>query len=179
MEAALKALSGSGATGAVLAVAFALLAGVGGILGWALKRFVDAAIEQQKAAIKQQDAALRHQEKFGDFIEALTKSLNAIGVNCMACRSDSVSSLRDVEATVKSEVAHVVWASHDKAALETAAAIGRAVETLEASFTGAANSIRASNAQLLVDVENKRLRAQVEDLSRPTNVTPNPSGVVR
>ena len=169
MESALRALSGSGAIGAILAIAFGLLAGTIGVLGWALKRLVDS--------------ALRQQEKFADFMEALTKSLNAISINCQACRSDSVASIRDLEKAVLEKVDHTVWASHDKAKLEHDAAIDHAVEKLEESFTGAANSIRASNQGLVAAVENQRLKEraeslqeQVEELSRPHNIT---DGVVR
>jgi hypothetical protein len=156
MEAALKALSGSGVIGAILAVAFALLAGTIGVLGWALKRLVDSAIKQQ--------------DKFADFMDALTKSLNAIGINCMACRSDSVASIRDLEGNVKAEIQHVVWANHDKAKLETEGTIRAAVEKLDGAITGAANSIRASNAALLTEAENQRLRSQVDKLSQAHDV---------
>ena len=153
MEAALRALSGSGVIGAILAVSFALLAGTIGVLGWALKKLVDSAIRQQ--------------EKFSDFMEALTKSLNVIGANCMACRSDSVGSIRDLENVIKQEVQHVVWAAHDKAKLETEKAIEDAHAKMEGSITGAANSIREGNRALVQSVENQRLREEVEELSRP------------
>jgi copper chaperone CopZ len=157
MEAALKALSGSGVGGAILAVAFALLTATIGVLSWALKRLVDSAIKQQ--------------DKFSDFMDALTKSLNAIGMNCQACRSDSVATIRDLEGTLKAEVQHVVWASHDKAKLETEQAIDHAVERLEESVTGAANSIRTSNKELVQSIENQRLQERVDELSRPHDVT--------
>jgi nitrate reductase gamma subunit len=149
MENALHSLSTTGTAGAILAVVFALLAATIGVLAWALKRLVDAAIKQQ--------------DKFSDFMDALTKSLTAIGFNCQACRSDSVATLRDLEGTVKAEVQHVVWAAHDKAKLETDASIDHAVERLEESFTGAANSIRAA-------IEKQHLQDRVDELSRPHDV---------
>jgi DNA anti-recombination protein RmuC len=151
MEAALKALSGSGATGAVLAVAFALLAGTIGVLGWALKRLVDSALKQQ--------------DKFGDFMEALTASLNAIATNCTACKSDSAAELRAIDSSIKSELQHVVWASHDKATLETNASIERAVDRLEESLTGAATEIRTSNEKMVHELENSLLKAQLATAS--------------
>lgn len=162
MESALRALSGNGTTGAILAVAFGLLAATIGVLGWALKRLVDSAIKQQ--------------DKFADFMEALTKSLTAIGMNCQVCRSDSVATIRDLESEVKAEVQHVVWASHDKAKLETEAAIDNAVERLEESITGAAQSIRASNKEFVQAAENQRLQERVDELSRPHDMgaTPRP-----
>jgi cytochrome c556 len=153
MESALHTLGNNGATGAILAIVFALLAAAIGVLSWALKRLVDAAIKQQ--------------DKFSDFMDALTKSLSAIGANCQACRSDSVATIRDLEGTLKDEVQHVVWASHDKAKLETEQYIDHAVEKLEESVTGAANSIRASNKELVQATENQRLQDRVDDLSRP------------
>jgi len=165
MESALRELSGSGLPGSILAVAFALLAVTIGVLGWALKRLVDS--------------ALRQQEKFVDFMDALTKSLNVIGTNCQACRSDSVATIRDLESGLKAEVQHVVWAAHDKAKLETDAAIDHAVERLEESVTGAAQSIRASNKELVQSIENQRLQERVDELSRPHSITPSPAGIVR
>jgi copper chaperone CopZ len=156
MEAALHALSANGITGAIFAVIFALLAATIGVLAWALKRLVDAAIKQQ--------------DRFVDFMDALTKSLQAIGMNCQACRSDSVATIRDLEGQVKAEVQHVVWASHDKAKLEMEAAIDHAVEKIEESFTGTANSIRASNKELAQAFENQRLQERVDELSRPHDV---------
>ena len=162
MAEALKALAGTGAIGAILAVAFALLALTIGVLGWALKRLVDSAIKQQ--------------DRFVDFMDALTKSLQAIGLNCQACRADSVSSIRDLERDVLEKVDHVVWASHDKAKLERESALAVAVEKLDGAITGAANSIRNSNAELLREAENQRLRDQVDELSRPHDMcaTPRP-----
>ena len=156
MEAALKALSGSGVMGAILAIAFALLAGTSGVLGWALKRLVDSAIKQQ--------------DKFADFMEALTKSLNAIGMNCQACRSDSVAAIRDLEDGIKKEVRETVWAAHDKAQLETEAAIKTAAEKTDMTLTGVATSIRTSNEILVQAVRTQLLQERVEELSRPHDV---------
>lgn len=161
MTEALKTLSGSGAMGAILAVAFALLAATIGVLAWALKRLVES--------------ALRQQEKFAEFMEALTKSLNTIGMNCLACRQDSVTSLRDMEKAVVATINQTVWSAHDKSRLQTDAAIETAVDRIEESFTGAANSIRASNEKLVQEVENRRLQEKIDDLSRPHDA----SGVVR
>ena len=161
MEAALKALSGSGVIGAVLAVAFLLLSGTIGILGYALKRLVDSALTQQ--------------EKFAEFMEALTKSLSAIGLNCQACRADSVATLRDLEGTLKQEIQHVVWASHDKAKLENDASLKTVADRIDASLTGAASSIRESNKALVQDVANQRLQERIDELSRPHDL----SGTVR
>jgi uncharacterized protein YneF (UPF0154 family) len=148
MEASLKALSSSGATGAILAVVFALLAGTIGGLVWALKRLVEATLKQQ--------------DRFSDFMEALTESLNAIGTNCTACLANSAASTKATEASLRSEIQHVVWAAHDKATLETDASIERAVDKLEETFTGAALSIRSSNEAMLRTLENSILRSQLE-----------------
>jgi hypothetical protein len=156
MEAAIRTLAGSGAIGAILAVAFALLAVTIGVLAWALKRLVESALQQQ--------------ERFVQFMDALTKSLNAIGANCLACRQDSVGSLRDLEKSLVASVEHTIVESHEKARLETTAAIDGAVTSLEESLTGVATSIRASNKELVQEIENQRLREKVDDLSRPHDV---------
>ena len=156
MESALKVLSSTGAMGAVVAAVIALLAIVIGVLGWALKRLVDGALKQQ--------------DKFSDFMEALTRSLNGIGTNCQACRTDAQSAIRDLEANVKAEIQHVVWASHDKAKLETEVVVKTAADRLDAALTGTAGSIRASNKELVQAVENQRLQERVDELSRPHDV---------
>jgi len=165
MDAALKALSTSGTQGAVIAAVLALLAVVIGVLGWALKRLVDGAIKQQ--------------DKFSEFMEALTKSLGGIGLNCQAHRSDTMAAIRDSEANTKVVIEHTVWAAHDKAMLLHDKSLSAAVSMLSTEITGAAQSIRTGNRDLLQEIENRRLRDQVDELSRPVHVTPPPSGVVR
>lgn len=146
MESALKALSSSGATGAILAVVFALLAGTVGVLAWALKRLVESALKQQ--------------DKFSEFMDALTTSLNSIGTNCASCQSASIAAIRSAESELKAEVQHVVWAAHDKGTLETDASVSRAVGELEESITGAATSVR----ETLQTLENNRLRDKLARL---------------
>jgi uncharacterized membrane-anchored protein YhcB (DUF1043 family) len=164
MDAALKFLASSGTTGAILTVSFGLLASIIGVLGWVLKRLVDGAIKQQ--------------DKFSEFMEALTKSLGGIGLNCQAHRSDTMAAVRDCEANISAKIDHSVWAAHDKLALLHDKALAAAASMLSTEITGAAQSIRTGNKDLLQEIENRRLRDQVDELSRPTHITPTP-GVVR
>jgi HAMP domain-containing protein len=146
MDSALKALSANGIVGAILAVAFALLALTIGVLVWALKRYVESSIDEKR--------------DFSEFMRALTASLNGLGLNFQATRTDTLSVVRDLGDRIE----HVTWAAHDKMVL-----------VFRESLTGTANSIRSSNEALAKDLENQRMR---DELSRPHNITPAP-GVVR
>ena len=146
MNEALKALSANGVVGAILAVAFALLALTIGVLVWALKRYVESSIDEKR--------------DFSEFMRALTASLNGLGLNFQATRTDTLSVVRDLGDRIE----HVTWAAHDKMVL-----------VFRESLTGTANSIRSSNEALAKDLENQRMR---DELSRPHSITPAP-GVVR
>jgi hypothetical protein len=163
MDVAIKDLASSGALGAIVAAVFSLLALVIGVLVWALKRYVDTSIDREK--------------DFSGFMRALTTSLNGLGINCQTCRTDSQAAIIDMETNVKAEIQHVVWASHDKAALETAAVVKAAFEKTDAVITGVATSIRTSNEALVQAVRTQILENRVEELSRPLNV--GGDGVVR
>jgi hypothetical protein len=162
MDTALKELAGSGALGAIMAAVIALCGLVVAALIWMLKRMVDASLAERV--------------EFGGFMKALTASLNGLGLNFQANRSDTMAAVRDVETNVKAEVQHVVWAAHDKQVLLHDKALSAAVNLLSTEITGAAQSIRASNADLLKEAENQRLHDRVEELSRPhdTGCTPRP-----
>lgn len=164
MDTALKELASSGALGAIVAAIFSLLAIVIGVLVWALKRYVDAAIEDKK--------------EFGGFMRALTSAFNAVGMNTQACRSDTMAAIRDCEANLTAAIEHTVWAAHDKAMLLHDKTVAAATSLLSTEITGAAQSIRASNEKMAQDLDNANLRREVE-VSRAHNITPAPSGVVR
>ena len=156
MEAALKALSTNGVVGAILAVAFALLALTIGVLGMSHKDMISASIKQQ--------------EKFSAFMEKLTEALAAINLNSKTGRTDCLGATRQAENNISLQVEHVAWAVHDKAKLEIEAALGVAVEKISAEVTGAANSIRAGMRDFVQAVENQRLRDENAELSRPHDV---------
>ena len=141
METAIKELASSGTLGAVLASVFALLAIVIGVLVWALKRFVDSSIDDKK--------------DFSAFMQALTTSLNGLGLNFAATRADTLAEVRDMG----DKINNVTWAAHEKM-----------VTVFRDSLTGAANSIREGNNKLVQDLETQRLRDENAVLSRPQNV---------
>ena len=157
METAMKELVSSGALGATLVVVLAMLF-------WMIKVLIASNLRQTEALIKS--------------MAELVESSRAIRDNCQVCRQDSVGGLRDAQSVIETKIEHTVWAAHDKAGLEMATVIGNAVEQLGNEFTGAANSIREGNKQLVQEMENQRLRDEVE-ISRSHNIDPHESGVVR
>ena len=74
--------------------------------------------------------------------------------------------------------AAAVEAGHDKTFAETERLVCEATKQIKESLTGVANSIRLTNEETLREMENARLREQLDE-SRAHNVTPAPSGVVQ
>jgi len=138
MDSALKELVNSGAVGAALAIVLAAVL-------WAFRALVKHLLEQ-----------LNH---FTAYMDGLTKTLEAIRDNCRACRSDSVSSLRDMDAHVSDGLRTTIWAAHDKT-----------VMALQKVGEETVRAIRLSNEESQVE----KLR---DELSRPHAM--EPSGMVR
>ena len=158
MGEALKELASSGAIGAALVVVL-------GMLFWLMKVLVTNNTEQSKAVIK----------ALGELVE----SSRAIRDNCRNCREDSVASLRDAQVSIETKIEHTVWQSHDKNALERDKSFATMTDVISKEITQSANSIRSSNAELVKNAENQRLRDEVEELSRPHHLDEEKSGVVR
>ena len=144
MSEAIKELVSSGAIGATLVVVL-------GMLFWMVKVLIASFIKQTEAVIK----------AMGELVEAS----RAIRDNCRACRTDSVTSVRDAQKSIEEKIDHVVWAAHDKIFADTKDLVGVATKTLEGVMNGAASQIRESNKDM--------------ELSRPYPSTPAPSGAVR
>src|ERR1017187_6907329 len=138
MESSLRDLSSSGALGAIVASVFSLLAIVIAVLIWTLKRYVDS--------------SMRREEKFEKFMEALTSAMNAIGINCQACRVDSMARLHEAGETIGREISLALAAQATR---------------FESALTNTAQSIRGFNEQLVQNVERIHLRETVDELSRP------------
>jgi hypothetical protein len=116
-----------------------------GMLGWLVKVLVASFVRQTEAVIKA--------------LDELVRASRAIRDNCQACRSDSLQTLRDAEGHIIQRIEQVVAAGHDKTFTETEKALGAAVEKIE-----------ASNKALIEAEEKRRLREEVEELSRPHNI---------
>jgi F0F1-type ATP synthase membrane subunit b/b' len=157
MGEALKELASSGTIGAAFVVVLFMLF-------WMVKVLIASFVKQTEAVIKA--------------MNELVDASRAIRDNCQVCRQDSVASLRDAQSAIVTKIEQVVAASHDKAGLETATVVRDAVEKLDSTITDAANSIRSGNKQLVQEMENQRLRDEVE-ISRSHNIDPHESGVVR
>ena len=156
MESALKELIGSGVLGATLAIVLLFLL-------WAGKKMLTVFIEQT--------------QELSAAIKELTASQIAIRDNCRACRTDWVASVRDAQVAIEAKVDGVVWKAHEQAVSANRDMIGAAIRTLDSALTGAAQSIRSSNVELVQAVENQHLRKENEELSRP-HFAPE-SGTVR
>ena len=152
MDTALRALSANGVVGAILAIAFALLALTIGVLVWALKKYVESSVDEKKEFM---ESSMKEKSDFSEFMRALTASLNGLGLNFQATRTDTLSVVRDLGDRIE----HVTWAAHDKMVL-----------VFRESLTGTANSIRDSNVKLAQEFEKQRLQEKVDELSRPHNV---------
>jgi hypothetical protein len=146
MEGALKELLNYGALGIVLAAVL-------GVTLWQHKVLFGNVIEQQKA--------------FSDYMKELTRTLVGIRENCQVCRADSLACLRDVEGRLATKFQEVVWAAHDKTFAEIEKGLTEAAAHFEQALTGAAQSIR----EALADERERRLREEVEELSRPHNIS--------
>ena len=147
METALKEMASSGTLGAIVAAVFSLLALVIAVLIWTLKRYVDS--------------SMRREEKFEKFMEALTSAMNAIGINCQACRVDSMARLHEAGETIGREISLALAAQATR---------------FESALTNTAQSIRGFNEQLVQNVERIHLRETVDELSRPHTAA---EGIVR
>jgi hypothetical protein len=152
MSEALKTLSSNGVVGAILSVAFALLALTIGVLVWALKKYVQSSVDEKKEFL---ESSMKEKADFSEFMRALTASLNGLGLNFQATRTDTLSVVRDLGDRIE----HVTWAAHDKMVL-----------VFRESLTGTANSIRDSNLKLAQEFEKQRLQEKVDQLSRPHDV---------
>jgi hypothetical protein len=106
-------------------------------------------------------------------MKELARAFASISERCLACRTDSVSSVRDLEANLTKKFVEVSAAVHDRTFLELSA-LGTRFET---SLTTTAQSIRKDQAAMLAEVERKRLEAEAQrlrdenaELSRPHDV---------
>jgi DNA anti-recombination protein RmuC len=167
MNEALKTLSSSGTTGAIMAVILGLLSVVIGVLVRMLWKLFDKNIEADK----------RREDKYGEFMTALTASLNALTMNFQATRTDSLAAIRDTQTNLLTGIQQIIWLSHDKSKADRKEMVEFAIEKLSGEITGAANSIRASNEKMMTECEKQRLndekqrlREENDELSRPHHV---------
>jgi len=128
MTEAAKELASSGAIGAAFVMALLMLF-------WLMRVLVKNATKQMEA--------------MGDGMRELVEQSRAIRDNCMACRSDSVSTLRDAQEHIVAKL----W------------------EVKKEAVADVAKVFDAANKE----AENTRLR---DEVSRP-HIVPPPSGVVR
>jgi hypothetical protein len=149
-------------------VAVAILFPLIGFLLWAGRSIVKSLLVHIDEFFK---GVLEQQKEGTAAMKELARAFTGIRENCLACRVDSVSVLRDAEERLNQKFVEVTWQAHDK----TFADIEKGFTTLGARFdtalTGAATSIRASNERLVQEAENRRLRDENEELSRPHDVT--------
>lgn len=109
------------------------------MLFWVVKRLVDNSTRQTESMTKG--------------MEELVAQSRAIRDNCLACRSDSLATLR----TAEDEIKRAIWEAKDKATEETRRMLDTAVGS----------------------IQRDRLEDRVDELSRPHQMPTAPSGVVR
>jgi len=153
-------------------VAVAILVPLMGFLLWAGRAVVRSLLVHIDEFFK---GVLEQQQESAGAMKELARAFTGIRENCLACRVDAVASLRDAEERITKKFVEVTWAVHDKTFSEVEKGFASLGGKFESGLTNAANSIRASNDQLVQNVERVHLREQVDELSRPHNV----DGVVR
>jgi hypothetical protein len=187
---ALETLSGSGTTGAIMAVILGLLGLVIAALIWMLKGMFTRWLEADKAKVRADEA---RESKYNEFMAAFTSSLNAMTLNLQATRSDSLAAIRDTQSNLLAGIQSAIRLSHDEAKIERKELIEQAVEKLSAEITGASNSTRASSEKMFASFEKRlddderrrlvaeaqRLQEENDDLSRPHHVDPAAPRTVR
>lgn len=157
MESAARELITSNAIGAALGLVLLMLF-------WLVKVLVVSFVKQTESVIKA--------------VNELVETSRAIRDNCQACRTDAVRTQRDAQTSIELKIENAVAAGHDKTFAETERLVCEATKQIKESLTGVANSIRLTNEETLREMENARLREQLDE-SRAHNVTPAPSGVVQ
>lgn len=133
-------------------VAVFILVPVLGFFLWAGRAIVRSLLEHAKIVF---EGLTKQQTEFSEYMRELTHTLAGIRENCQACRADAVSSARD---------------SGDRLERVTWAAYNQMVTKFGESLTGAAQSIRESNARLVQDIETRRLLRENAELSRDHDV---------
>jgi hypothetical protein len=121
---------------------------------------------------------LEQQKEGTAAMKELARAFSGIRENCLACRVDSVSVLRDAEERISQKFVEVTWQAHDKTFAEIDREFTALGTRFESALTNAAQSIRASNERMAQDVETQRLRRENEELSRPhvvAGATPRPA----
>jgi hypothetical protein len=123
---------------------------------------------------------LEQQKEVTTALKELARSFTGIQYNCQACRVDSLTSLREAEASLTKKFVEITAAMHDKTFAEMYKGFNELGAKFEKALTGTAESIRAGNEDLVMKIENQRLRDEVDDLSRPHDITvgatPQPIG---
>ena len=120
-----------------------------------------------KGVLEQQKESAGAQKESAGAMKELARAFTGIRENCLACRVDSVSVLRDAEERLNQKFVEVTWQAHDKTFAEIDKGFTALGSRFDTALTGAATSIRASNEKLVQDVENQRLQDRVDELSRP------------
>lgn len=143
-------------------VAVAILVPVLGFFLWAGRAIVRSLLHQAEIFIA---GLVKEQEAFATALKEITAHLVGIRENCQACRSDSMARLHEAGEAIGNSVG---------------LALANQAARFETALTSAAQSIRASNERLVQEAENRRLRHENEELSRPHDITvgatPQPIG---
>ena len=140
-------------------VAVAILVPVLGFFLWAGRAIVRSLLKHAEVFVA---GLVKEQDAFATALKEITQHLVSIRENCQACRTDSMGRLHEAGEAIGNAVA---------------LAIANQAARFESALTAAAQSIRASNERLVQEAENRRLREENEELSRPhdiTGATPRP-----
>ena len=167
--------------------AIAILLPLVGFLIWAGRAIVKSLLlhidEFFKGVLEQQKEATSQQKEVTQAMKELAKAFSGISERCLACRVDSVSTLRDAEKQIVDKFTEITAAAHDRTFREIEAGFTSLGTRFESSLTNTAESIRKGQKDLVeaatrqrLEREKAELEEKVEELSRPHNVG---DGVVR
>ena len=120
---------------------------------------------------------LEQQKESSGAMKELARAFADISARCLACRVDSVSTVRDLESSLTKKFVEVSSAAHDRTFAEVQAGLAKIGSQFETALTQTAQSIRRDQATLVAEMERKhleeeasRLREENAELSRPHDV---------
>jgi cell shape-determining protein MreC len=169
-------------------VAVAILFPLIGFLLWAGRSIVKSLLthidEFFKGVLEQQKESTVQQKEITVAMKELSRAFAGISERCLACRVDSVSTLRDAEKRIVDKFTEITSSVHDRTFLEIEKGFGALGAGFDKALTGTAESIRKGQAALIAEIERKRLEEEAQrlreenaELSRDHdigNATPRP-----
>jgi hypothetical protein len=146
---------------AVPLMAFILWAGRAIVLS--MLRHIDAFF---KGLMEQQKENTLQQKENTLAMKEMVKAVTATSERCLACRVDSVSTIRDSERRIVEKFTEIAASVHDRTFTEIEKGFLVLGKTFNDALTGTALSIRKGQDELVMKVENERLQKRERELEK-------------